>query len=378
MIYLDYSATTKTDESVLDTFIKASREYLGNPNSLHKLGLESKKLIDASTKQITGILKIKENEIIYTSGATEANNMAIFGTVNKYKNRGKRIISTHLEHSSVLECLNYLKSEGYEIDYVNINKDGTINLNDLEEKITKDTILVTIASVNSEVGIHQNLKEIYTTIKNKNNITLFHSDITQSIGKVNEDLNYVDLASLSAQKFYGIKGIGALIKKNNIEIEPLIKGGKSTTKYRSGTPATALIASLAKALRLAVETLEKDYEHVENLNKYLKIKLQKIKEITINSTSACIPHILNISIQNIKPETILHALEQEEIYISTKTACSTKDTLSLPVYTLTQDEMLAKSSVRISISKYTTKEELDLFTSVLKTKIDSLNQLSKK
>lgn len=378
MIYLDYSATTKTDESVLDTFIKVSREYLGNPNSLHKLGLESKKLIDASTKQITSILKIKENELIYTSGATEANNMAIFGTVNKYKNRGKRIVSTHLEHSSVLECLNHLKSKGYEIDYVNLNKDGTINLNDLEEKITKDTILVTIASVNSEVGIHQNLKEIYTTIKSKNNITLFHSDITQSIGKVNEDLNYVDLASLSAQKFYGIKGIGALIKKNSIEIEPLIKGGKSTTKYRSGTPATALIASLAKALRLAVETLPKDYEYVEKLNKYLKSKLQEIKEITINSTSACIPHILNISIQNIKPETILHALEQEEIYISTKTACSTKDTLSLPVYNLTQDEMLAKSSIRISISKYTTKEELDIFTSVLKNKIDSLNQLSKK
>lgn len=376
MIYLDYSATTPVDSRVLDTFVKTTQKYIGNPNSLHYLGLESKKLIDASTKQISNLLNIYENEIIYTSGATESNNTAILEIAKKYKNRGKRIISTYLEHSSVLECLNYLEKNGYDIDYVSLNIDGTINLEDLETKITKDTILVTIASVNSEIGIHQNLEKIYTTIKNKNNLTIFHSDITQSIGKVHEDLKYIDLASLSAQKFYGLKGIGALIKKNNIEIEPLIKGGKSTTKYRSGTPSPALVASLAKSLRLSLETLEKDYKYVENLNKYLKDKLKEIKEVTINSNTKCIPHIINISIKNIKPETMLHALEQEEIYISTKTACSKKDTISIPVYKITKDETLAKSSLRISISKNTTKEELDIFINVLKLKIDDLTKLN--
>lgn len=375
MIYLDYSATTKTDPRVLETFVKVTNDFPGNPNSLHKLGLESKKIIDASTKQIATLLNIKETEIIYTSGATESNNTAIFGITEKYPQRNKRIISTYLEHSSITEGLNYLEKKGYEIDYVKLNENGSINLDDLKEKLKKEPLLVTISSVNSEIGIHQNLKEIYKVIKEISPKTIFHSDITQSIGKVKEDLNYLDLASLSAQKFYGIKGIGLLIKKENIEIEPIIKGGKSTTKYRSGTPSPALVASLAKALRLALEELERDYKYVKELNNYLIEKLKMISNIHINSTDISIPHIINISIKNIKPETILHALEQEEIYISTKTACSSKNNMSIAVYELTKDNILANSSIRISISKYTTKEEIDIFYKTLIDKINSLNLL---
>lgn len=375
MIYLDYSATTRVDDRVLETFVKVSKEYIGNPNSLHKLGVESKKIIDASTKQIAGILNIKEQEIIYTSGAVEANNTALYGVVQNYQNRGRKIISSHLEHSSILEGLKYLEKIGYCVEYVKLKDDGSVDLEDLRKKVTKDTVLVTIASVNSEIGLHQNLKDIYTTIKEVNPITIFHSDITQSIGKVKEDLQYVDLASMSAQKFYGLKGIGILVKKENIDILPLIKGGKSTTKYRSGTPSAALIASTAKALRLINENIDRNYDYVEMINKHLKDKLETVPGVFINSNNICIPHILNISVDGIKPETILHALEQEDIYISTRTACSSNAS-SQAVYDLTKDSDRASTSIRISISKDTTIEEIDSFFNVFIKKVASLRSLS--
>ena len=200
----------------------------------------------------------------------------------------------------------------------------------------------------------------------------FHSDITQSMGKEKIDLTNVDLASFSAQKFYGMKGIGALIKKENIVIEPLIHGGKSTTKDRSGTPATPLIVSTAKALRLAYENIEEKENKVRKLNDYLREELTK-ENITINSPIDAIPNILNISIENIKPETMLHALEEKEIYISTKTACSTSNA-SLAVLALTKDTTKSSHSLRISISYKTTKEELDIF---IKELIHARNELNK-
>ena len=251
MIYLDYSATTPVEESVLNSYIETTKKIIGNPNSLHKLGVDAKRLIDRATSQIATILGVKPNEIIYTSGASEANNTAIKGICLKYQNRGKHIITTPLEHSSIIEPLNYLKELGFEIEYVNLTPSGKVDLKDLEKKLREDTILVTIASISSELGIIQPVNEIGKIVK-KHPKAFFHSDITQSMGKEKIDLTNVDLASFSAQKFYGMKGIGALIKKENIVIEPLIHGGKSTTKDRSGTPATPLIVSTAKALRLSL------------------------------------------------------------------------------------------------------------------------------
>ena len=362
MIYLDYSATTPVNEEVLNSYIETTKKIIGNPNSLHKLGIEAKSLIDAATRQIANILKVKPNEIIYTSGASEANNTAIKGICLKYQNRGKHIITTHLEHSSIVEPLNYLKKQGFEVEYVNLDENGIVDLEDLKKKIRKDTILVTIASINSEVGIVQPIKKIAALLRKYPKI-YFHSDITQSLGKEQIDLTDVDLASFSAQKFYGMKGIGGLIKKENVVIEPLIHGGKSTTKDRSGTPATALIVSMAKALRLAYENLEEKQKYVKEINIFLRNELEK-NEITINSPEVAIPNILNISLENIKPETILHALEEKEIYISTKTACATNDS-SDAVYAITKDEEKAKHSLRISLSYLTTKKELEIFITEL-------------
>lgn len=362
MIYLDYSATTPVNEEVLNSYIEATKKMVGNPNSLHKLGIEAKSLIDAATRQIANILKVKPNEIIYTSGASESNNTAIKGICLKYQNRGKHIITTHLEHSSIIEPLNYLKRQGFEVEYVNITENGMVDIEDLKKKIRDDTILVTIASINSEVGIVQPIKDIAALLKKYPKV-YFHSDITQSLGKEKVDLTDVDLASFSAQKFYAMKGIGGLVKKENVVIEPLIHGGKSTTKDRSGTPATALIVSMAKALRLAYENLEEKQKYVKELNIFLRNELEK-NEITINSPEVAIPNILNISLENIKPETVLHALEEKEIYISTKTACATNDS-SDAVYAITKDEEKAKHSLRISLSYLTTKKELEIFITEL-------------
>ncbi len=362
MIYLDYSATTPVNEEVLNSYIEATKKMVGNPNSLHKLGIEAKSLIDAATRQIANILKVKPNEIIYTSGASESNNTAIKGICLKYQNRGKHIITTHLEHSSIIEPLNYLKRQGFEVEYVNITENGMVDIEDLKKKIRDDTILVTIASINSEVGIVQPIKDIAALLKKYPKV-YFHSDITQSLGKEKIDLTDVDLASFSSQKFYGMKGIGGLVKKENVVIEPLIHGGKSTTKDRSGTPATALIVSMAKALRLAYENLEEKQKYVKELNIFLRNELEK-NEITINSPEVAIPNILNISLENIKPETVLHALEEKEIYISTKTACATNDS-SDAVYAITKDEEKAKHSLRISLSYLTTKKELEIFITEL-------------
>ena len=269
MIYLDYSATTPVNEEVLSSFVKATKNYIGNPNSLHKLGVESNKLINDATKQISDILNVKPNEIIYTSGASEANNLAIKGICLR-NNKRKHIITTELEHSSVIGPCSYLQRLGYEVDFVKLDENGIVDLNDLKKLIKEDTILVSIASVNSEVGVLQPINEIGKLIKEVNKNTYFHSDITQSVGKVKINLDYVDLASFSAQKFYGLKGVGCLIKKENIVLEPLIHGGKSTTVYRSGTPALGLIVSTAKALRLAYLDFDKKYDYVCFLNKYLK------------------------------------------------------------------------------------------------------------
>ncbi len=370
MIYLDYSATTPVDNRVIETYARVCKEYIGNPNSLHRLGVEANKLIEASSKQIAGILGIKPSEIIYTSGASEANNLAIKGICLRYQNRGKHIITTELEHSSVIAPLSYLSKIGFEIDFVKLDENGLVDLDDFERLIRDDTILVSISSVNSEVGVVQPINKISKIIR-KYPKCYFHCDVTQSIGKQKFDFSLVDLASFSAQKFFGMKGVGALIKKESIVIEPLIHGGKSTTIYRSGTPATPLIVSTAKALRLVYEDFDNRCAYIKGLHDYLVNELQKMK-VSINSNKYCIPNIVNISLKNIKPETMQHALEQYDIFVSTQTACSFGD-YSKAVYAVTRDKDKASHSIRISLSYKTTKEEVMTFIKIFQRLVRELD-----
>ena len=360
MVYLDYSATTQINDEVLDAYVKVSKEYIGNPNSLHSLGVKSKEIIDLATSQIKDILKVPNHDVIYTSGASESNNLALKGIALKYKNRGTHIITTPLEHSSVVSPLNYLAQNGFTIDIVELNSDGTINIEHLKSLMTDETLIVSVSAVDSEIGIKQDINSINKILKDYPKC-FFHVDATQAIGKVNIDFNDIDLISFSAHKFYGPKGIGVLLKKDSIVIEPLIHGGKSTSIYRSGTPTTPLIVSMSKALRLANENLNKKISHVKELNDILRDKLSSYYNVHINSTSNSIPHILNFSVVGIKPETMLHALESYDIFISTKSACSKNNSMSSSVMAVTKNEEYANHSLRISLSYLTTMDEINYF-----------------
>ena len=363
MIYLDYSATTPPDKRVVDTFSKVAIDYFANSNSLHKIGVKSKELEDYATEEIAKMLGVKANEIIYTSCSSESNNLALKGVCYKYKNRGKHIITTNLEHSSIIATCNYLTKLGFEVEFVNLLEDGTVDINDLEKKIRDDTIMVSISMVDSELGIRQPVEEIGELLK-KYPKCFYHVDCTQAIGKIDVDFSNIDMASVSAHKFYGLKGIGMLIKKENVVIEPLIHGGKSTTVYRSGTPALPLIVSLKKALELIIFDVNKNYEYVSKLNKVIINKLKTYDNVYINSTSKSIKHTINISIDKIKPETFIHALEASDIYVSTKSACSSANTMSNSIYAIYHDEKRAKSTIRISLSYKTSEDDVNTFLDV--------------
>ena len=359
MIYLDNSATTMVDDRVLETFNKVCKNYPGNSNSLHSLGIKSKELEEYATEKISNLLGVKPSEIIYTSGASESNNTVLKGVASKYKNRGNHIITTYLEHSSVLETCKYLESKGFIIDYVKIKDNGLIDIEDLERLLTDNTILVSVAYVDSELGIRQDIDTISKIVK-KHPKCYFHVDATQAIGKIKVDPTSIDFISMSAHKIFGLKGIGLLIKKDNIVIDNLIHGGKSTTIYRSGTPALPLICSLMKALELVIPNIDKNYEYVSSLSRKIKDNLKKYDNIHINSTENSIPYIINFSVIGVKPETFIHTMEEEDIYLSTKSACSTSD-VSLSVDSIYHNREISMSSIRISLSYKNTEEEIDKF-----------------
>jgi len=360
MLYLDYATNCPPHKDVIQIFNEATSEYLGNANSAHKLGQRAKSVIDKATEQITDILNIKENEIIYTSGATEANNLAIKGVANKYKNRGKHIITTNLDHNSVLAPIQYLKDQGFEVDMIDILNNGLVDIEHLKSLIRDDTILVSIAYVDSEIGIIQPIQEIGELLKNYPNC-IFHSDVAQAIGKIKVDLTNIDLASITSHKFYGLNGVGMLIKKEHVRLEPLIHGGSSTTIYRSGTPSQALIVSAAKAVEIAIRDVETNFEYVSKLNTYLKEKLSKCENVVLNSSSNSTPFILNFSVKGIKAINLVSELEEFDVYISTKSACCSTNTMSRSVYALTKDKKLAMSSVRVSLSHLNTVEDIEEF-----------------
>ena len=376
MIYLDYAANTPIDKKVLDYYYDISQHYYGNPNSTHKVGRYAKDIIDNATDNIAKKFGVSKEEIIYTSGATESNNMAIKGVCEKYKNKGRHIIISSLEHNSIIASATVMQDNGFDVDLVPINKDGLVDINELKKLIRNDTILVSIVSVDSEIGLVQPIEEIGKFLKEYPNIH-FHTDATQAIGKVKIDYSNVDLITFSPHKFYGVNGIGVLIKKKNTNLIPIISGGKSTTVYRSGTPVTPLIASVAKALDIALSNLDDRYNYVLELNNKIINHIKKYSFIHINNTDKSIPFTINFSINNVNSKDFAKLLEEKEVYISTKTSCCPDNTPSKLVYELTKDKSLALTSVRVSISHLTTKEEIEKFLKIFDECIDKLKNNKK-
>lgn len=374
MIYLDYSATTPVDLEVFDTLSKVTKNFVGNANSIHSLGQKSSELLESATKQIADIFGVNPSEIVYTSGATEANNMALIGTALANHKKGKHIIVSKLEHPSIYAICDYLKTMGFEISYVNNDKEGLIDFDDLKEKVREDTILVSICAVNSEIGVRQPLKMIRQIIKKENMGTIFHSDMTQAIGKVSVNMHDVDLASMSGHKIFGPKGIGFLYKSSMVKITPLIYGSGKSNDLKPGTPPLPLIAALSKAIRLANDSLEKKERFVSLLNDKITSSLSKYPNIIINKTKYSIPQILNISVMDVMPEVMVHALDKHEIYLSTNTACSSGD-ISNSVIAIYNDINRAKHTLRISLSYVTTTEEVNKFLEIFKEEYEKLSNL---
>lgn len=367
-LYLDYAANTPVDEEVLKTFNNATLKYFANPNATHGLGVEVNEKIIKTTDEIINLFKentcLNDNmEIVYTSGSSESNNLAIKGVAQSYKENGKHIISTFLEHSSVSSPLSYLKEQGYEIDIVGITSDGKINLDELKRLIRNDTILVSVCYVDSEVGNVQPVQEIAEIVSRYPNCFL-HVDATQAVGKTEVDFSGIDLISFAPHKFNGLNGFGGLLKKKDMVLEPLINGGASTTIYRSGTPVIGQICALERALELTFDNLKKRYEYVNKLNEKLRSKLLSYDNVKINTVSKNNPYILNVSVNGIKAVDFKKKLEEYGVCISIKSACTVTITPSRIVMSMTHDRKRAFASWRISLSHLVTEEDIDKFLEI--------------
>lgn len=360
--YLDYSATTPVDEEILTEYVNITKSYVGNVNSQHKYGKDAKKIYNNTLIKICSYFNCHSDEIIFTSGSSESNSLAILGTFLKNNNKtNKHIIISKLEHKSILELAEYLiKRKDITIDYVKLKENGQVDLDNLKDLINENTILVSICGVNSETGYKQDLEKINKVIKNKNKDTLFHSDLTQALGKTKFNLKDVDMASFSSHKIYAPKGIGILYKKKNIQLDKIIYGTTSLYKYRGGTPPLPLIVAFASAIEKAYKHLNENIEKTKKLNNILKEELSKYN-IKINSNEYSIPQIFNFSLLNIKGRDFIQEISQYGIYLSTTSACSSLVSNSILLRELTNDSKIYLTSIRVSISHLTTETEIRRF-----------------
>ena len=365
IIYFDNAATTVANSEVLETYVKAKTSYFANPSSIHSLGQQANRLLDKAREQIIDLLKTPYHEVIFTSGATESINLAIKGYALKYQNRGKHIISTNVEHPAVKESLEQLKEQfGFDITYLKVNEKGELSLKDLESAIKKDTILVSVMAVNNETGVIFPIKEI-ASIVHKHPTVIFHSDVTQAIGKIDLPYQDIDMFSFSGHKIHGLNSSGALIKNKRIELLPVTSGGGQENGFRSGTSDVALDASLAKALRLAISSLKENYQKVALLQgKLMKYLLDNPSLYHINSSDN--PYIVNFSTLTKKASVVVEALSNEGIMVSSTSACHAhKEPISEVVLAMSDNLSLAKNTIRISFDASNNLEEVDVLINKL-------------
>jgi len=361
-IYLDYASHTPASEAVLEAFFEAERRFLGNPLSKHHAGREAGQELSRITQAIAGLLHVNPTEIIFTSGASEANNLAIKGIARAYSYKGRHILSTCLEHPSVSGTLAALKDMGYEIELVRILPNGTIDLEHLGSAIRPDTILFCISAVDSELGAIQPVAEISKIVEKYPDCHL-HIDAAQAFGKIDKirfDMHKASTMCFSPHKFYGLAGSGVLVKRDGVVLEPLIHGGGASL-YRGGTPALGLATACYVALEQALENLGNRLAKVTNLREYLVKNLTQYPLTRINSPQDGSPYILNLSVKSVKAADFTAELYKHGICVSIKSACSTDNALSRPVMAVSRDKQNALSSWRISLSHMTEACELDAF-----------------
>lgn len=372
IVYLDNSATTVVCEEAAKKAYCIMTEKYGNPSSLHTLGFEASKELETARNIIAGSLGVAPPEIFFTSGGTESNNTAIFGAVNALKRRGNRIVTTAIEHSSVIESAEKLKKDGYDVVFLEPDESGAIPREKFVNAINSDTILVSVMAVNNETGIIQPIKFISNAISKSGSPALFHCDAVQAFGKINlkpQKLG-VDLMSISSHKIHGPKGVGALYIRKGARIVPLHYGGEQEKKIRPGTESLPLICAFGEAVKALPDTYEQ-HERIEALWSYCKERVSEIPDVYINSPDGALPYILNISAVGVRSETMLHYLAEYGIYVSSGSACAKgKKSHVLTAMGLSAERI--DSAIRISFSRFNTKEDIDIFADRLSEGMKSL------
>lgn len=363
--YLDNSATTRVSQLAAKKALQIMTECYGNPSSLHTKGMQAEQELINARKIIADSIKAKETEIYFTSGGTEANNTAIFGTAKAKIRQGKKIVTTAIEHSSVLEACEALQKQGYEVVYLAPNESGIVTPEALENAVDSDTILVSVMAVNNETGAVMPIEHISKIIKNKKSNALFHTDMVQAYGKIHIKASKIgaDLISLSAHKVHAPKGVGALYVKSGVRISPLHFGGEQERKLRPGTEALPLIGAFGSAV--SEFDIDKNMQYVKELNEYAKEKLLSLEGVYLNSPENALPYVLNVSVLGIRSETMLHHLEASDIFVSSGSACA-KGKKSHVLKALGLSEKRADSAIRISFSKLNTKEDIDALYEAVK------------
>ena len=375
VIYLDNAATTKVDPEVLNSYNQITLKYFANPSSIHSLGQESSRLLDKSREQILNVLKLTHHDVIFTSGATEANNLAIKGYCFANRSRGKHIITSSTEHPSVLNTVLEMQDFGFEVTVLPVNKEGQIEVKTLKDAIREDTILVSLMMVNNEVGAINPIKEVGEYLKKFPKIA-FHVDMVQAIGKLPLDFNNIDMFSIAGHKIHGLLGSGLLIKEKKIILKAVNQGGGQENNLRSGTNTLALSASLAKALRLSIEGEANNFKKVKVLSERLLGYLKDNKDkYLINSYNEDNPYIVNFSLLHHKASVVVEALSNRGIMVSSLSACHAKnEDYSKVVYAMYQDLNLAHNTIRISFDKDNTIEEVEALIKNLEEILKEIKQ----
>ncbi len=381
MIYFDNSATTKPYEEVLQAFEQVNREFFGNPSSLHILGGRAEQLLTTAREQIAQLAGAHANEIYFTSGGSESNNLAIKGTALMHRSRGNHIITTSVEHPSVREACEQLRTIGFEITYIDVDQNGRVSADDVISAITDKTILVSVIHVNNEVGTIQPVQEIGRRLKDFPKV-LFHVDNVQGACKVPLDIygSNIDFCTFSAHKFHGLKGNGFLFIKKGIKIYPLISGGNQEQNVRSGTENTGGIVAMAKAFRMAEDKRKSSSDSLLDIRDFIMNQLREIPNLVINTPKdGAAPHIVNVSAVGLKGEVIVHALAEQGIFISTTSACSSKDkTPSGTLKAMGMSEEKAIGAIRISLSHNSTMEEAEQMVELLKQVLNRLKKIMRR
>ncbi len=363
-IYFDNASTTKVYPEVLDTYKDLLTKYYVNSESLYDEGSEVHRMMEKARGAIAGLLEVNPDEIIFTSGASESNSLAIKGAAFSNKDK-KHIVTSSIEHSSVLNACRQLEEVfGYEVTYLPVDASGKVSLEDVKKAIREDTVLVSLMYVNNEVGSIFDIDEIKEYVKKKSH-AIFHVDLTQAVGKIPFSLKDIDLASMSAHKIHGLKGSGILVKKKHIALSPIISGGEQEFGLRGGTSNACVNMVFAKTLRFALENM--DTTHVKSLKEYCLEKLGEMQGIHINQPNDAIDHIINFSYEKIPSEVMQNALNRKGFMVSARSTCESKElNTSYVLKAMGLSDAIASSCIRLSFSNENTKEEIDLFIQSLK------------